>query len=259
MRYMPQGRTCNRGLQSTRLSGKWAVGYPEQPRIARPIGCESKGELTKENNSTENNRRANNDHIGIVGNDSKESEDSLGHYEVYVVCPQLKEGLGIALIDSGSQISLVKESSLIKYSKEKDENHKVYGITGKHIEIKGQVKLKIENTLEASEQKCYVVDNLPRNLDIILGQDWLANEGYGFQKKTSVIIPPCSEVVKCKTSEKGIRFIEHQITQPGLMCASSLVSCENFEFPCLMINLTDKPKCMTSDPKLEKPPTMMSR
>jgi hypothetical protein len=59
---------------------------------------------------------------------------------------------------------------------------------------------------------CYVVDSLPRNLDIILGQDWLDNAGYGFQKKTQVIIPPYSEqVVKCKTLEKGVRFIEHQI------------------------------------------------
>jgi hypothetical protein len=184
----------------------------------------------------------------------------LGHYEVYVVCPQLKEGLGIALIDTGSQISLVKKSSLAKFHREKDENHRVYGITGKQIEIKGQVRLKTENAFEPSEQKCYVADSLPRNVDIILGQDWLDNEGYGFQKKTPVIIPPYSEqVVKCKTSEKGVRFIEHQITQPGLMCASSLVNCERCEFPCLMINLTDKPICMMANPKLEKPPTMMRR
>lgn len=51
--------------------------------------------------------------IGIAGDDSKEiiRDDFLGHYEVYVVSPQLKEGLGIALIDLGSQVSLVKESS----------------------------------------------------------------------------------------------------------------------------------------------------
>jgi hypothetical protein len=107
---------------------------------------------------------------------------------------------------------------------------------------------------------CYVVDSLPRNLDIILGQDWLDNEGYGFQKKTPIIIPPYSEqVIKCKTQEKGARFIEHQITQPGLICACSLVNCENFEFPCLMVNLTDKPICMTVNPKLEKPPTTMCK
>jgi hypothetical protein len=180
----------------------------------------------------------------------------LGRYEVYVVSPQLKEGLGVALIDTGSQISLVKESSLIKFSKEKDENFKICGITGE-VELKGQKKLITENALELLNQTCYVVDSLPRDLDIIFGQDWLDNAGYGFQKKTPIIIPPCSEqVIKCKTSEKGVRFIEQQILHPGLVRASSLVTCENFEFPCLVINLTDQPICMTANPKLEKPPTM---
>jgi hypothetical protein len=102
----------------------------------------------------------------------------------------LREGLGIALIDTGSQISLVRESSLIKFSKEKNGNLKIYGISGKQMEVKGQVKLKIENTLEPLDQTCYVVDSLPRNLDVILGQDWLAEAGYGFQKKTSIINQP---------------------------------------------------------------------
>jgi hypothetical protein len=203
-----------------------------------------------------------NDRIGIVGNDSEEiiRDDSLGHYEVYVVSPQLREGLGVALIDTGSQVSLVKESSLTKFCGKKDRNLTICGITGKEIDVKGQVELVIENTLEPLKQMCYVVDSLPRKLDIILVQDWLDNEGYGFQKKTPVIIPPYSErVVKCKTQEKGVRFIEHQITQPGLICASSLVNCENCEFPCLMVNVTDRPICMTTDPKLERPPTLMHK
>jgi hypothetical protein len=95
---------------------------------------------------------------------------------------------------------------------------------------------------------------------MIFGQDWLGDAGYGFQKKTPVIIPPYSEqIMKCKTVEKEVHFIEHQVTQPGLVCAASLVNCENFEYPCLMTSLTDKPICMIADPKLEKPPTMMHR
>jgi hypothetical protein len=49
--------------------------------------------------------------IGIAGNDSEEfiRDDSLGRYEMYVVSLQVKEGLGVALIDTGSQISLAKE------------------------------------------------------------------------------------------------------------------------------------------------------
>ena len=297
---MPQGRTCNQGLQSTRLAGKWAVGYPEQPRIARPIGCESERESENESESKRISERGQRDaseskgsdgtigignSIGIIGNDHEGSprnrgssrgvkgndlensprgevigDDSLGHYEVYVVSPQLREGLGIALIDTGSQVSLVKESSLTRFSVQKGRDIRICGITGSQLDIRGKVELQIENTLEPLMQTCYVVDSLPRNLDVIFGQDWLNNAGYGFQKKTPDIIPPYSErVIKCKTSEKGTRFIEHQILQPGLVCASSLVNCEASEFPCLVINLTDQPICITTSPKLEKPPTMMHR
>jgi hypothetical protein len=90
------------------------------------------------------------------------------------------------------------------------------------------------------------VDSLPRNLDIIFGKDWLVNAGYGFQKKTPIIIPPYSkQVVKYKMSERGVRFIEHQILHPELLCASILVNYEAFKFPCLVVNLTDQPIFMT--------------
>jgi hypothetical protein len=40
--------------------------------------------------------------MGVIGN------AELGRYEVQVVSQQLREGLGLALIDSGSMISLVR-------------------------------------------------------------------------------------------------------------------------------------------------------
>jgi hypothetical protein len=182
--------------------------------------------------------------------------EKLGRYEVYILSPQLRGGLGVALIDSGSVISLVKESSVTRF---KCENNQVIisGVAGAELEVKGQVDLNIENTLEPLSQKCYVVGSLPRNLDVILGQDWLEKAGYGIQKKIPDMIPPYSEqVVKCKTNERGVRFVEHQLLQPGLIAAASLVECKSGEFPCLVINLTDQPIRMTTDPRLEKPPTM---
>jgi hypothetical protein len=105
------------------------------------------------------------------------------------------------------------------------------------MKVKGLVNLKIENALEPSSQKCYVVDSLNRKLDIILGQDWLVESGYNIQKKVLVIIPPYSEqVIRFRTNEKGVCFIEHQLLQPSLIAASSLVNCESNEFPCLVVN-----------------------
>jgi hypothetical protein len=107
-------------------------------------------------------------------------------------------------------------------------------------------------------KKCYVVDSLPRSLYIILGQDWFEKAGYGFHKKTPVIILPYSEqVMKCKTCGKGIPFIEHQLLQPGLIAASSLVECKANDFLCLVINLTDKPISMVTNPRIERSPTII--
>jgi hypothetical protein len=82
---------------------------------------------------------------------------------IYIVSKELKGELGVALMDSGSQVSLVRESSLAKFVEEKDGNFQIFGVTGKEIGIKGKVNINIENTLEPLKQECYVVDNLPRN------------------------------------------------------------------------------------------------
>ena len=44
----------------------------------------------------------------------KMSQILLGPYEMYVLENKLKQGVGTALIDTGAQISLIKESALIK-------------------------------------------------------------------------------------------------------------------------------------------------
>jgi hypothetical protein len=74
------------------------------------------------------------------------------------------------------------------------------------------------------------------------------------------MIPPYSEqIIKCRTNERGVMFIEHQLLQPGLIAASSLVSCEETEFACLVVNLTDQTINMMKPSKLEKPPTMIQK
>jgi hypothetical protein len=114
--------------------------------------------------------------------------EKLGRYEVYVLSPQLKTGLEVALIDSGSVISLVKESSVTRF-KCQDNQVIISGVAGAELEVKGEVDLNIENTLEPLSQKSYVVGSLPRNLDVILGQDWLEKAGYDIQKKIPDTIP----------------------------------------------------------------------
>jgi hypothetical protein len=70
----------------------------------------------------------------------------LQHFEIYVLCDSLKMGLSITLVDTGSQVSLVKERSLIKGTDITRHVLKIRGITGDYVETKGQIGLRIGET-----------------------------------------------------------------------------------------------------------------
>lgn len=60
--------------------------------------------------------------LGSEGTIGKTENRELGRYEVYVFSPQLKGGQGIAFIDSGSVVSLVKEYSVTRF---RVQEHKI--------------------------------------------------------------------------------------------------------------------------------------
>ena len=68
----------------------------------------------------------------------------LQPFEIYVLCDSLKTGLGNALVDTGSQVSLVTEQ--FKGSDITRHVLKFRGITGDYLEIKGQIVLRIGET-----------------------------------------------------------------------------------------------------------------
>jgi len=78
----------------------------------------------------------------------------------------LKTGLGNALVDTGSQVSLVKERILIKGSDIKRHVLKIHGITGDYLETKGQIDFRIGVT---SPLKFLVVNFLLMNCEILMG------------------------------------------------------------------------------------------
>ena len=98
--------------------------------------------------------------------------------EIYVVCDSLKTGLGNAQVDTGSQVSLVKERSLIKVSDIKRHVLKINGITSDYLDIKGKIHLR---TGKISLHKILVVNTLPMKCEISLGQHWLERFVYQFQ------------------------------------------------------------------------------
>ena len=144
-----------------------------------------------------------------------------------------------ALIDTGSQVSLVTEKGLARGSKIRRHTLTIHGITGSVTETKGQVELRVGET---SPHEFIVVEKLPVNCGILLGQDWLERFGYQFQiPDLGINLPALSEtVVRVPTTEKGSRLIELQELQENIFCASGVVECAD-SFICLVIN------CNTTD------------
>ena len=104
-----------------------------------------------------------------------------------------------------------------------------------------------------------LVANLPRNLDCILGKDWLKENNYLLTQVKQQVLEPFSEkICTFPTCEKGIRLIEQQPLQEGFYCAASLSQCENNSFACLfaclLVNLTSEIQAIKGGPKLSKPP-----
>jgi hypothetical protein len=87
-------------------------------------------------------------------------------FVIYVLCEQLRQGIGNDLIDTGSQISLVTECSLSRGVKIEEQSVQINGITGNTMETKGQTNLTIGET---SPHEFTVVSKLPMECDILVG------------------------------------------------------------------------------------------
>ena len=100
-----------------------------------------------------------------------------------------------------------------------------------------------------------IIKHIPRDLDLILGQEWLLQNDYVMT--CSKAIPPLSgSLVQIPTGEKGIIFVDKQELLPGVYCGTSLSLCQERYFQCLVLNLTQSPITQIPLPKLEKPPTI---
>ena len=155
---------------------------------------------------------------------------------MYIKRRQLKKDIGIALLDTDAQVSLVREEALKDKNICQESEKSVQGITGETLVTKG------EKMLEVNENKAFpftIVERLPRKFDCILGQDWLKENNYLLA--TQQMLEPFSEKnCQFQTRERGVRLVENQVIQTGVYCAASLSKCENNTFSCLLVNSTPK-------------------
>jgi hypothetical protein len=98
-----------------------------------------------------------------------------------------------------------------------DVSH-IQGITGDFMQIKGQTKLSIGDT---SPHDFLVVDKLPMNYGLLLGQDWLEKFVFNLQiPSLGITLPAYSKtLVHIPTREKGNRLVEAQELQENIFYA----------------------------------------
>jgi hypothetical protein len=101
------------------------------------------------------------------------------------------------------------------------------GITGDCRSLTQGIYLEIN---EGKPFSFYIVDELPRGVDVVLGHKWLTENGYVLIRNSA--LPPLSEgIVKIPTREIGVRLIEKQELLPGVYCGTSLGECNGEFFP----------------------------
>ena len=217
-------------------SGKQTVGLSEQPSFSpfqKVEGCNFlKEQVCKEN---------------LV------DKVTVNPFVVYVLCDYLPEGYGEALIDTGSQVSLVKQDSL-KYAKIKPANISFQTVTGELFPVIGVVNLCINNVERGKEMPFYVVKHLPQNVDMLLGQDWLERHDSEIKipwKQDPIKLPPFSEtIVQFPTVEQGIRNCPKQMIGKNIICADSIVQCDEGRYCCLIINCNEEEMLVEKVPEL---------
>ncbi|KAK7791032.1 hypothetical protein R5R35_013438 [Gryllus longicercus] len=114
----------------------------------------------------------------------------LNEYEMYVLCTQLKGEMEVALVDTGSQVSLVKLEAIrnrreIEHADE--QNKWINRITGNNLKVIGKILLVLEKAPESRRNEFYVANSLPEERDMELGQDGLGSYGISL---TSLLIYP---------------------------------------------------------------------
>lgn len=217
-----------------------------------PVQQKENYAVSKQRDYSEGNRRLN-----YVESDSRKR---MVHspFMIYVLCDQLKVGIGNALVDTGSQVSLVAMNSLKPQLNINKGVYSIHGITGNTMKTIGQVELCLNGT---SFHTFSAVEKLPIECEMLLGQDWLERFGYQFQiPKLGIKLPAYSEtVVRIPTTAKGCRLVESQELQENVYCASSIVECVDCSFLCLIANCNPTEKMLEKFPQTQELPKLRGK
>jgi hypothetical protein len=187
----------------------------------------------------------------------------MGPFDIFILCDQIHTGMAKVLIDTGAQEVISKGGQPSQRIRDQAGSHYVHGITGDFIEAKGLIDLTIKGTAlpvrDTLPHTFLVLESLPMDYDVILGQDWL--ERFSFQLQIPSLgfkLPAYSEtLVRVPTQVTGSRLVEAQEIQENIFCASSVVECKNNSFLCLVANLNPTEQTLQYFPQTQELPKLV--
>ena len=178
--------------------------------------------------------------------------------EIELMSNELKRGQ--TLVDTGAQVSLVKESSLTNRKQIIPTLTSLQGVTGDLMCVKGVVTLPVYHKLFSCKHEFFVVDDLPQNLDLIIGQDFLQKHNVQLifdSGNLSIKIPLTTEmIIELPLKEKGDILVVKQELQEGVYLGDTLTTVNENKVIVCVIN-TNESEVYLNNVKLqyERPPT----
>lgn len=167
---------------------------------------------------------------------------------------------GKTLIDTGSQVSLVCMKSLSSTGDIKVANTILQGVTGSTLPVKGKIELLVFYDNRKCSHEFYVVEELPHELDIVLGQDFLRKNEVELSFRcgeAKIRIPARTEqVVEIPLKERGDVLINKQEIKSGVFLGDVLTTVRENKAVVCVINTTDNEiELGPLEVKYERPPT----
>ena len=151
---------------------------------------------------------------------------------------------GKTLVDTGSQVSLVRLGSIRNKEGIKPADIILHGVTGTTLSVEGKIEMLVCHSTFKCIHEFYVVNILPQELDLILGQDFLSKNNVQLnfdEDKMKIIIPPRTEkIIKLPLNEKGDILVSKQEVEPGVYIGDVLTTVKENKILVCIMNTTDK-------------------
>ena len=189
--------------------------------------------------------------VSQMADETTTKQRETHEYEVYVTWSQLKLGYGLALIDTGSYISMINGDKLKQGCKIINSNEKFVTVSGEVCTSKGQVELQVQETIHKFE----VMPKPILDYTFLLGRDWLSKSGIQLKLPWityGTVKPRSQTVVSFPVKNDGIFYVEKQELGQNVYVAEGVAEAKGEQIKLLVLNLNEEEFQLDRIPELSR-------